>query len=84
MVLAVQLAWAGDAASNASEEADAIRILFIVISFGHSFDSIISNITLRTTGSKKQSDEGAALFAVRVHAIVRPFRDHGQFDPTPL
>jgi hypothetical protein len=30
-------------------------------------------ITLRLTGSKKQSDEerGAALFAVRVHAIVR-------------
>jgi len=26
--------------------------------------------TLRITGRKKQSDEGAALFAVRVHAIV--------------
>jgi len=33
----------------------------------HLFD-----ITLRITGSKKQSDEerGAALFAVRVHAFV--------------
>jgi len=28
------------------------------------------NITLRITGGKKQSDEGAALFAVRVNAIV--------------
>jgi hypothetical protein len=27
--------------------------------------------TLGITGSKKQSDKGAALFAVRVHAIVR-------------
>ena len=27
-------------------------------------------LTLRITGSKKQSDEGAPLFAVRVHAIV--------------
>lgn len=27
--------------------------------------------TPRITGSKKQGDEGAPLFAVRVHAIVR-------------
>ena len=28
-------------------------------------------LTFRITGSKKQSEERAALFAVRVHAIVR-------------
>ena len=30
----------------------------------------LQHTTPRITGSKKQSDEGAALFAVRVHAIV--------------
>ncbi len=28
------------------------------------------NLTLHITGRKKQSDEGAALFSVRVHVIV--------------
>ena len=31
----------------------------------------IKALTPRITGSKKQSEERAALFAVRVHAIVR-------------
>jgi len=31
----------------------------------------ISLLTPRITGGKKQSDEGTALFAVRVQAIVR-------------
>ncbi len=37
------------------------------------FSTLISCIMFRITGSKKQSDEGAALFAARVHAIVSSF-----------
>ena len=33
-------------------------------------NSVFCSSTLRIAGSKKQSEERAALFAVRVHAIV--------------
>ena len=38
----------------------------------HFLDARAKGITTSITGRKKQSDEGAALFTVRVHAIVMP------------
>ena len=35
--------------------------------------ALVSGLTPHITGSKKQSDEGAVLFVVRVHVIVRLF-----------